>query len=80
MKVKLVIQRFNQILKMELKECKKLLNHKEMLEEKGEQFVNQQFTSDDTEWLKYVNESVSLKKTDKMQCKTKWIEKLNILI
>eukprot|EP01083_Nonionella_stella_P010431 29742_1 len=77
LRVKLINQQLEHMMQLELKECDALAQNKLSLEQEGDEYVHAQF-EDDNRWLKYVNDSISMKKNDKAHFQQKWVARLNL--
>ena len=75
-KVKRVLRRLDQVLDLEMAQCPEIRSNRTELDVEGEQYVTAQFENDNR-WLKYVNDSISMKKADKVHAQTRWMERLD---
>ena len=75
MKVKRILKRLEQVLRLDMAQCPEMVEMKGELDQEGDEYVNAQFENNN-EWLKYVNDSISMKKTEKVHAQTKWMGKL----
>jgi len=78
LRVKLINKRLEHIIDLEMMQCDHLRNNKQALEQEGDQYVEAQFENNNSVWLKYVNDSISMKKVDKTHFQQKWLQRLNL--
>ena len=69
-RVKLILEQLNHILLLEINQCNKILINKKLLDNEGDEYVTAQFENDNR-WLKYVNDSISMRKQDLKMLKDK---------